>query len=265
MKLLILLSAFIINSCSYFKAINDIPAYTRHEILSNEDYIRIYNNLSDVYKSGVKNRIIPLSKKSNYFLDKIYRRIVERNSKALNLSITSEIKVISDVIPYIFSLPNGRIFFSSGLINKYLKNEEVFVAALAFEIFKSHQLIFRKQFVIPKGNVTSDRILRLVSIDKEQKLKINEWCYNLLMRSGYDPFVYLVWLQIQNKNALDFSMMNSSEKFISTEEYSYKKLLTQTGRNFEYESDEKINSSQEFYYFVREVEKKANVNETRAI
>ena len=111
---------------------------------------------------------------------------------------------------------------SSGLIEKYLKSEELFVAAFAAEILKSDRNIYEKRIMIPLGFYSTEKMIQLARLKQETKYQVNEWAYIVLKRSGYDPTAFLNWIQVQNRNTLDFSLYLGDAVSISKEEHFFK-------------------------------------------
>jgi len=78
--------------------------------------------------------------------------------------------------------------------------------------------------LIPLGFCTTEKMISITRIKPEIKNKVNEWAYFALKRAGFDPSAYLNWIQVQNRNTLDFSLYLGDAIGISREEYLFKNL-----------------------------------------
>jgi hypothetical protein len=70
-----------------------------------------------------------------------------------------------------------------------------------------------------------------------------------MIRSGFDALGYLMWLQLQNKNVLDFKLQLGESRGVAMEEFLFKQFVIKKGigpKNQRYDN----NSSQEFYSFL---------------
>jgi hypothetical protein len=85
------------------------------------------------------------------------------------------------------------------------------------------------------------------------KYQINEWTYFILKRAGFDASAYLNWIQVQNRNTLDFSLYLGDATSISKEEYYFKNFMARQGvLGFERKINE-ANSSKQFYKLLNNV------------
>ncbi|MBT3236832.1 MAG: hypothetical protein HN353_12830 [Bdellovibrionales bacterium] len=220
------------------------------------DYAKHLVSLGDSYvkSSGIKS--IRLDPKSSRYLHALFRKISENNELLLAKNKQPSFTIIKSNLPFHFSLPGHRFYFSSGLISNYFKHEELLVAVLTYEMIKSDHLIYRKQTRVPVGFIYTKQILELTRIPLKYKMEINHWAFFAMKRAGFDAFAYLNWLQAQNKNTLDFSLLLGSEQQISKEEFLFKKFIIQQGIQ---EKDIQIlrsNSSPLFYHFVNTLKRK---------
>ena len=90
------------------------------------------------------------------------------------------------------------------------------------------------------------RLISLSRVSIEDKLKIYKWTYFALRRSEYDAAALLNWIQIQNKNTLDFSWMISDSRLVTKEEYEFKSFLA--GKGVTSSELPTANSTKAFYY-----------------
>jgi len=98
-------------------------------------------------------------------------------------------------------------------------------------------------------------MLDLTRIPFEAKVEIDKWAFLSMKRTGYDPSTYLLWLQVQNKNSLEFGLQLRGRN-ISREEHSLKNFLVKEGNegNNTYEGDR--NTSPSYYKLIKEIKDK---------
>jgi len=215
----------------------------------NKDYRDQMASLAQVLIDNPRVRTVKIDKKVNQYLTEIFNRVVSNNE--LLLKRDEEYKpsffIINHTMPFIFSLPKNQFFISRGLVKKYFKNESLLIGALVFEIIKSSREVYYKSKLIPTGVMNIQRLISLVRIGLEDKMKIYKWAFFALRRAEYDASALLNWIQIQNKNTLDFSWMIGDARVVTREEYEFKSFLASRGDK---SSDiSRGNSTREFYYF----------------
>ena len=113
--------------------------------------------------------------------------------------------------------------------------------------------IYKRYRIVPTGNVNLSRVLALTRIPVETKLEVDKLTFFAMKRAGLDPMAYLKWLQIQNKNALDFVEQYGNAILISKEEFMFKNFISK--ERIEESERANINSSKFFYQFIKEVSK----------
>jgi hypothetical protein len=171
----------------------------------------------------------------------------------MSRSFKPRFHVVKNKTPFIFSLPKAQFFISSGLVERYLKSEEIFVSALASEILKSNRNIYEKRMMLPLGFYSSEKMILMTRLRPEIKFKINEWTYFVLKRAGYDSSVYLNWIQVQNRNTLDFSLFLGDAVGISKEEHLFKNFMAKQGVIGVEKKIVEANSSKPFYKLLNNV------------
>jgi len=224
-----------------------------HRKITEKDYLEHLGSLVDDYLSSEDIVPIKMSKGANRYLEDVYDRIVASNEIFLESKIRPKFYFIKDDAPFYFSLPGGHYFFSSALISKYLKNEQLFGAVLCREIVKSHKNYYMKNKVIPVGFIDTAKILKLVRVPIDVRHVINKWVFVALRRTGLDPYAYLLWLQTQNKNSLEFTFQLGSNYLISKEEFLFKNFISSSGMRGKLFVDENAGVNKSFYTFYREV------------
>jgi len=218
--------------------------YEEHMVELGKSYIK---------SPGVK--VVKLSKFSRKYLNSLYYRLLNNNELLFEKKFKPKFFIIKSRTPFYFSLPKGHFYFSHGLINKFIKNEELLAAILAGEIVKSLRSIYLKQKVVPIGYMRTERMLSIARIPFDTKNQINKWSYFILKRAGYDPSVYLSWLQLQNRNTLEFSLQYGNVQTLSREEFLFKNYVSQNREKSESLLRKKITSSLAFYRMINELKR----------
>jgi len=230
-------------SINYLELGNLLPRDYSEQLASmGEDYL---------LKDGIKE--IPLSKKSQIYLEQIFNRIVTNNEIFFENKEKPQFHIIKDKSPFFFSLPGAQFYFSSGLFQKYLKSEELFASVLSVEIIKSKRNIYEKKPVIPLGNCSTEKMIQLTRVSASHRHQLNEWSYLVLKRSGFDPSVTLNWIQVQNRNVLDFALLHGDTSSISREEHLFKNFMAKEGVTALERKTIEANSSQDFYQLMNHI------------
>src|SRR5690606_34758206 len=115
------------------------------------DYV---DHLKSLKKGILENQeigTIKLSKKSEGYLFKLGEKIALSNELLINKKIHLNVYIINSSVPFHFSLPEGNIFFSIGLLKKYIKYESLLANILTYELIKSSRNIYNKSIVVPTG------------------------------------------------------------------------------------------------------------------
>ena len=84
------------------------------------------------------------------------------------------------------------------------------------------------------------------------KVEIHKWSYYLLKRTGVGPDSYLSWLQVKNRNSLDFSLQLGDIRSISREEALFKAFLIEAEKDSTRFSKYR-GSSKAFYRLLNEI------------
>lgn len=203
--------------------------YTGIGELKNNDYIDHLAASGADYLNYEEVKTIKLQPDSIEFLESIYDRLVSNNQMILNVVERPKFFVITHKSPFLFSLPKSQFFFSTALIERNLKSEELFVAAFAAEVLRSQRYIYEKQILLPLGFYSTEKMIQLTRLKNETKQQVNEWTYFILKRAGYDASAYLNWIQIQNRNTLDFALSLGDPIGISKEEHLFKNFMSKQG------------------------------------
>jgi hypothetical protein len=218
-----------------------------------EDYTSQLASLGEDYIRNEKHKELRINKNMNEYLIRIFDRIISNNQIFFKNNERPEFHFIKDKTPFYFSLPGSHFYFSSGLFQKYLKSEELFVSVLAVEIVKSKRNIYEKKPSIPLGFCNTEKMIQLTRVSPANRIQLNEWGYLILKRSGYDASVTLNWIQVQNRNVLDFAMLLGETNSISREEQLFKSFLSKEGLQANERKTIEANSSKDYYKLMNQI------------
>lgn len=252
-QLILPITLVIMSSCSLFEK---KTGQTSELTISNSDYLQHYAYIGKTYLNSQATKTIILNEDSKKYLKLMYSRLTSNNEFFFNQDDSFNLHVIENSTPFLFSLPGGEFFFSTGLIGKYLKSEELFVAALSAEVVKSKKNIYEKKRLIPLGFISTEKIVQLVRPGFEIKKSINEWAFVILKRAGFDGSAYLNWIQVQNRNSLEFAMYFGESININNEEQAFKSFLSKQGILGLEKKLTEANSSKEYYKLIKNISRK---------
>lgn len=227
--------------------------YTGIGELQTKDYVDHLAAAAGDYLAFEETKTIKLRPDTIDFLETIYDRLISNNQLILNLNERPTFYIIQHKSPFLFSLPRSQFFFSTALIERYLKSEELFVAAFAAEIVRSQRFIYEKRIMLPLGFYSTEKMITLTKLKFETKEQVNEWTYFVLKRAGYDASAFLNWIQIQNRNTLDFAMYLGDSVGISKEEHLFKNFMAKQGVLGVEKRFNEANSSKNFYKLLNNV------------
>lgn len=257
MKNLALLLTFLFSSCSYipyFKKrdadelkVVSLDSYKHYE---KQDYIDHLESLKFDYLDSIQTKEIKLDKYRKRYINKIVDVIVKNNELFFASTDRPNVHIINDETPFHFSLPGKNIFISNGLIKKYIKSENILFCLLTYELIISEKNIYKKKIIIPTGTINTRKMLSLLRLNIDEKVEVHKWAFYLLKRIGLDTDNYLSWLQIQNRNSVDFSLQLGDIGSISREESLFKAFIIQNTEKQKISKKYK-GSSKEFYSFVK--------------
>jgi hypothetical protein len=218
---------------------------SNYQYLTEKDYLDQLNYLGKIYLNSPEIQELKLSKDSEAYLKSMIDEILITNEIFLKKKMDPKIHIIISSSPFHFSIPNGSIYLSTGLLKKYLNSEGLLAVVIAKELIRSSKNIFAKSTIIPLGYITTERFLGILRIPFEEKIEMNKWTYYVLRRAAYDPENVLNLIQIKNKNTLDFSLQLGDTKMIAREESLFKSFIVK--KSVEKFEKKKINSAKGFY------------------
>lgn len=219
---------------------------------SSLDYIEHLQSYNEIYVRNTKSRQVPLSTKNKKYLQDIIFKITSSNELFFKDSIQPEFYIIKSKTPFHFSLPGYKFYFSTDLFKKYVKNETMLYCLFVYELVRSEKNIYEKKIVIPTGTLDTKRMLSLLRLQTEDKVEIHKWAFYLLKRIGLESDSYLTWLQIKNRNSLDFALQLGDIRSISREEALFKTFLIDNYLDKKSRTKYK-GSSKSFYAFLRSI------------
>jgi hypothetical protein len=242
-----------ISSCGLIDIIypDDNLPYTLPESyneFNKTDYIRQYEYLSKTYIEDRRHRFLKLPKWVRLYLHDLTQKLRTNNELIFKERPDIRFYIVDKRSPFYFSTPNGNLFLSLGLIKRYIKNEGSLASIVMYEAIRIEKKIYRKIFVVPTGLVSTERFTALARVDLDQKAKVNKWVYFGLDRAGFDADNYLDWIQLQNKNTLDFSLHLGNMKEIVQEESLLRRFILNEYKGENLKNDTR--SSQAFYRFL---------------
>ncbi|MCK5884851.1 MAG: hypothetical protein KAG61_14270 [Bacteriovoracaceae bacterium] len=262
MKYLPILLLFILSSCGYISVDSFFEPSTdeifgSYSQMEDDDYIDHLGGVGNDFlnTSGISQ--IKLSKRSNKYLENIYNRVVLNNELLLKKNFKSVFYLIDDSTPFLFSLPKAQFFISTALIKKYIRHEDVLSAAITYEIVKTHHNLYPKKRFVPIGYLPTERIISLTRIPLEVRVEVDKWTFYALERAGFDSYAFMLWIQTQNKNALDFTLQYGDARGISREEFLIKSFLLKDKETDLFDDSDESQSSESFYQFINEVKRRS--------
>lgn len=231
------------------------PILKDYKEFENQDYIEQFKVLNDFYVRNPDIKTINLTNRYSRYLNKVLHRVLANNELFFKrVRGRFKFRVIDDQKPFYFSLPDKTIYLSLGLLDKYVKSENLIYCIVTYELIKLEKMLYRKTVIYPKGIIGTSKLLSMVRIKTENKIEIHKWAFYLLKRSGITSDNYLSWLQIQNRNSLDFRLMMGDVNSISQEEAMFKSFLIENQKKDS--MTKKYKSSREFYNFINHIKKK---------
>lgn len=252
-KLILLFILF--SSCSYLGLKGDEQkgiSLSNYKEFERSDYIAHLRSFGKSYLANSDQKEVKLNYASQKYLKSIAETLIKNNELFFAGIDETTFHIIESKIPFHFSLPGRIIFFSSSLIEKYINNETMLYCMIVYELIRSEKLLYDKNIIIPAGTLSTPRILSLLRLSTADKVEVHKWAFYILKRVGIDTDSYLSWLQLKNRNSLDFSMQIGDIQTISREEALFKSFLIQEVKNTR-KSPKYTGSSRDFYKFVRNV------------
>lgn len=251
-KTLFLIIILNFSSCSFFKEDNENDLFdSKTSSESKRDYWDHWKKISADFLENYKKELSPPPPYINDYLKNILSNIEKRNEVFFEKDPKTEIKfyIFNDKRPFYFSLPSGEIILSRRLVEKYIDHEGILLAILVPEYIRIRKVLYQKIRRIPLGFIDLDKTLSLQRLGFENRMKLHQWSYYLLLRTNYHPGQYLSWIQIQNRNHIDFSFYLADSILLLKEESYLKQFIINNYGKLDL-NPLKLKSSPAFYKFI---------------
>ncbi len=231
-------------------------SFAEYNYYSAKDYVDQLSELKKFYLMNKNIFFINISKPAGDYLGNMANSIISKNELFFEQSEkNTKFAIVKNPVPFHFSFPGRHIFLSTGLINKYIKHEGILASIISYELVKSEKLVYNKNIIIPTGYLSTKKIIKLLRIPLDKKIEVHKWGVHSAKKAGFDSDQYLAWIQIQNRNNLDFSFHLGDISNIAREESLFKSFLIDQPTSKKIER-KRINSSKSFYQFVKEISRK---------
>jgi len=237
-------------SCSLLEKISQ-EKQPKKITLEKKDRIKKHHNL--VFDDLIKDPVIKkLSASQTRYLRKVTNMIFQSYPEFFKNKIRPELNfyLIKTKKPIYLSSPDGKIFFSEGLLRKYVENESQLKSFLTYELIRIEKNIYSLKTLIPKGSYSLNDIVSLSRLPVQEKIKLHQWAYHIREKLNKDGDNYLIWLKVQNRNFIDFEFFIGDKYTIFMEEQGLREFVV---KNYN-KRDELISnteSSKEFYSLKR--------------
>lgn len=252
MKWTLFLTFIFFTSCSFFSGKNnkeEIDLPKNYSEMNLKDFIDHVNSFKRSYLASQDVKQHFISYRDTKYLQSLIDNLYKKNELFFSDRKKANFYVIKDDRPFHFSLPDKSIFISSGLLQKYIKSEKLLYCLLTFELIRSEKRIYKKIQIVPTGSIDTNRMISILRLNTKTKVEVHKWSFYILKRIGIDTDNYLSWLQIQNRNSIDFSTQLGDLGSISREEALFKSfLIKNTSRKRSTNKYER--SSKKFYNFI---------------
>ncbi len=216
---------------------------------AKQDYIEQLSHLGELYTKNITS--LKLRKSQKRYLARLYKKIQKKNRRFVPDSVAPTFFIVKDENPFYFSLPNNYYFFSQGLIQKYFKNEMSLVSCLSYMMLQASNRAYLKRIVVPIGYISTDQIISLIKLPLDLKADLNKAVFWALQKTGFGGSYYLQWIQLQNRNTLDFSRQIGDPQFITKEEFLFKQFISKENSFSLSMKQLENNSSKGFYRFLK--------------
>lgn len=253
MKYYLFTIIILFSSCSLFSKSEKTYPFGMGKTYEKNDYDKHFEQIAKNFISENRKKIILIDVNNDLYLKKLVDKIYVKNENIFAKRIPIKVNIIKTNEIIFFSLPGGYIFLSSELVSKYLKSENIFNAIFVTEFIKSNLSLYRKNLIIPRENYTYKDLIKLTRLYVEDRIVLNNLTYEVLKRTGLDAGAKLLWIQLQNRNSVDFSRSNEFNSELLREEFLMKNYMITNG---DYNIEIQQNSSKDFYRFRGNIERR---------
>jgi hypothetical protein len=224
-----------------------------YKLYTEDDFINQLKSFKDIFLEENKSKLIKLNYSQKKYLKEIIQTLKDNNELFFKNTDIPEFFIIDSDKPFHFSTPGYKFFLSTGLMRKYIKSEQILFCILAYELIRSEKNIYTKRILIPTRVMSIERILSLQRLSIKDKSEIHKWAYYVLRRTNSNTDSYLSWLQIKNRNSIDFTLQLGEVRSISEEEAIFKAFLIENKKK---QTKKYKGSSRDFYNLLRVVKRK---------
>jgi len=248
---------FLLVSCSLFNGgrnENWNESLLKDSLVENKDdlLLRHLESLGEEFVMHSDVKVRRIKKRSRSYFQKTSTFLIDQEKELFTKlkDKNLEFYIVYDPRPFHFSFPGGKIFFSKGLLKKYIEHESFLKSVMLYELIRLEKNIYRKSKTIPIGFYNLSYIVSLNRLPFEIRSRLNKWTYSILERNAMDSGAFIQWIQIINSNVSDFSFYLGDRQSIIREEKEFKDFV------IKYYGEEvnlarNTTSSREFYIFKR--------------
>lgn len=250
-KHIVIFLVLIFQGCSFLGINNPKKFYSVSDAeLTRRDYWLHWKKISEDFKDTYGALLKTPPPLIHEYLKQIVKKVEEKNETFFENDPPVEIKflIFKDNRPFYFALPTGEIILSSRLVEKYIDHEGALFSVIVPELIRVRKAIYPKLQLLPMGFLTLDKMLSIQRLTFEVRMKLHQWTYYLMLRSNFHPNQYLSWIQLQNRNHLDFSFYLADSIVLVKEEAYLKQFIVNNYGKLEF-NPLNLKSSKDFYKF----------------
>ncbi|MCB9093188.1 MAG: hypothetical protein H6620_11575 [Halobacteriovoraceae bacterium] len=239
----------LISSCSIFQAERKLylnSNFSEHSTSLDWEY-----QLNDFQNLFIqKYQLIKLNSQDQSYLHSLLEKILKSLPFEVDQNFNPQIFLVKDAEAYSMSFPNGSIFLSTRLLSRFIQSESFLASILSFELVRCVTKAYRRQVYYPKGYITKDSLLELMSLPNHLRMEIHKWAVTTIDNAGFDINEYLNWIQSLNRYYKEFSKSIESLKSIVSEESQLKAFLIKHKENSLYRVKDVRKSPKEFFQLI---------------
>ncbi len=186
-----------------------------------------YAYLGERFLKAHRKQIFSPNLEERKYLQHLLLRLLKNGplDSARRENFTPRFFFLRDTRVFFFSLPDGKFFLSRGILERYLKSEELFLAALSFELAKSYLRTYQFPESLPVSTLGVEEMMGHTYLEIEIRSELNKWALQIMIAAGEDPSAYLAWVQLKNRNSLDFHLFDRDQQNFYQEEFDLKNYL----------------------------------------
>lgn len=225
-----------------FFFVNQGPVFTYDHYKRHTDYW-----VSRFIKSN-STQISEISRRNKQYLKSVVDNIISKNELFFTQIQSIRFIIVRDKRPFVSSIPSNHIIISDSFIGNYLYNENYLYIALTYELVRLEKGVFQSQMKIPTETVSLSDLIKFSRISTSLSFEVHKWSKYLLSRIGVQSDSYLSWLQVINRNQVDFRFHLHKVNIYKIEK-EFKKIII-SNLDGEYGFSRYKKSSKSFYDLV---------------